>query len=47
MAGVGEGWVLVEAGGGTTDQAGAGAGEGGVASALGPGQEAGLQVSEA
>lgn len=37
----------MEAGGGTADQAGAGVGEGGVALALGPGQEAGLQASEA
>lgn len=43
--GVGEDWASAEAGGGTADRAGAG--EGGVARALGPGQEAGLQASEA
>lgn len=45
--GVGEGWALAEAGGGTAVQAGAGAGEGGAARALGPGREAGLRASEA
>lgn len=45
--GVGEDWVLVEAGGGTAVQAGAGAGEGGAVRALGPGREAGLRASEA
>lgn len=47
MADVGEGWVSAEAWGGTAGQAGAGAGEGGAARALGPGQEAGLRASEA
>lgn len=47
MAGVGGGWASAEAWGGTAGQAGAGAGEGGAARALGPGREAGLRASEA
>lgn len=47
MVGVGEGWASAEAADERADQAGAGAGEGGAARALGPGREAGLQASEA
>lgn len=47
MVGVGEGWALVVAGGGTTVQAAGGAGEEGAARALGPGREAGLRATEA
>lgn len=47
MVDVGEGWVSVVVGGGRAVQPGGVAWEEGAVRALGPGQEAGLQVSEA